>query len=610
MLGKPLPDNMVFLGACNPWRLKTQRMTFDENVGIKKSIPNQVSNSYRLLYTVQPLPETMIEFVWDYGHLDSETEKRYIDAMFSSLNRDDDKNFKNTIVGLVCAAHHQFKKWEDVSSVSLRDVARYKILYNWFYSSSITRNRMSIKKKGKNTVKMHNQAAILALLHCYYLRISSKDKRAELLFKLEPHLKKLDMIKEEVEELLYQEEMDFLERMKPLPEGIAENQALRENVFALIVCIFTKIPIFICGKPGCSKSLAVQLLFNHLRGKNSGDEYFRTLPELIPVSYQGSEYCTSESILGVFSRAEKYLNVNAQNKEILPVIMFDEIGLAEISANNPLKVLHNKLEIENVKVAFVGISNWRLDASKMNRALYLSRSDPSLDDLKDTAKIIYKSLDLNETIVESLAKIYCDLRDVLKEKKQEDIFGLRDFYFLIKGISSDLTKLEESQNILDQSETVYSIIRKNLKKNFSGLGDEHEYLWKKFCLYLGITEQECQTKEPSVRELILSNLNDRSGRYLMLITQSDCVSEYIEEIIRNKSQIERLNKQYQGIQRRQTQLRKESKDLNKEVKTLVGSHMADDLTKQSYGFRILSDIILYIEKGYTLVLKKMDHIYS
>lgn len=56
--------------------------------------------------------------------------------------------------------------------------------------------------------------------------------------------------------------------------------------------------------------------------------------------------------------------------------MFDEIGLAEISKHNPLKVLHSLLDNNDSKIAFVGISNWRLDASKMNRALYLARPDP------------------------------------------------------------------------------------------------------------------------------------------------------------------------------------------------------------------------------------------
>lgn len=49
----------------------------------------------------------------------------------------------------------------------------------------------------------------------------------------------------------------------------------------------------------------------------------------------------------------------------------DEIGLAEISPHNPLKVLHETLEKEDIAVAC--ISNWPLDASKMNRMLSIYR---------------------------------------------------------------------------------------------------------------------------------------------------------------------------------------------------------------------------------------------
>jgi hypothetical protein len=77
---------------------------------------------------------------------------------------------------------------------------------------------------------------------------------------------------------------------------------------------------------------------------------------------------------------------------LLPVFVFDEIGLAELSKYNPLKVLHSILEVENRDIVFVGISNWRLDASKMNRALYLARPDPGEDDLKFTAKCIFDQI--------------------------------------------------------------------------------------------------------------------------------------------------------------------------------------------------------------------------
>lgn len=57
-----------------------------------------------------------------------------------------------------------------------------------------------------------------------------------------------------------------------------------------------------------------------------------------------------------FERANRYLKTDAIN--ILPVVVFDEIGLAELSKHNPLKVLHSLLEQENREIAFVGISNW------------------------------------------------------------------------------------------------------------------------------------------------------------------------------------------------------------------------------------------------------------
>lgn len=43
-----------------------------------------------------------------------------------------------------------------------------------------------------------------------------------------------------------------------LEEGIALNAALVENLFVVVVCILNKIPVFVVGKPGSSKTLAMQ----------------------------------------------------------------------------------------------------------------------------------------------------------------------------------------------------------------------------------------------------------------------------------------------------------------------------------------------------------------
>ena len=58
-------------------------------------------------------------------------------------------------------------------------------------------------------------------------------------------------------------------------------------------------------------------------------------------------------------------------KKFLSLLVFDELGLSEKSPANCLKELHSKLEMslnpkEQKQISFIGISNWRLDATKMN----------------------------------------------------------------------------------------------------------------------------------------------------------------------------------------------------------------------------------------------------
>ena len=86
------------------------------------------------------------------------------------------------------------------------------------------------------------------------------------------------------------------------------------------------------------------------------------------------------------------------------------MGLAEISHYNPLKVLHSELD-GNQKVAFVGISNWTLDASKMNRVIHLSVQEPELEDLILTANTIanniyeeIENISTYKNIIENLTK--------------------------------------------------------------------------------------------------------------------------------------------------------------------------------------------------------------
>ena len=596
LFGKSLPKNMVFLGACNPRRYKPDQAVFDNNIGIRKDRYHvqqlqAAMGGERLLYTVVPLPETMLEYVWDYGFLDRDTEKKYIATMLKiCVHLSEQAPWFKVLVPLISESQAFIREREDVSSVSLRDVVRFCRLFDWFHASIIKRDSNS------SSVATMRRAAITSLLLCYYFRLKSLTHKQEYIDMIEKTF--ITMFPEEqikqpfVTDWLNVEQMDIINRME-LPSGTAKNRALLENIFVLLACIINRIPLVICGKPGCSKTSAVQIVISNLKGKKSRDSFFQTLPELIAVSYQGSQNCTSESIEKVFERANKYLTAQS-NSSLLPVIVFDEIGLAELSPHNPLKVLHAELEVETCKYGFVGISNWRLDASKMNRTLYLACSDPDGEDLELTGNVIAKGI-LEESeaarrlkdILPGLSIAYYKLFSSLKlEQKYEYYFGLRDFYSLIKGV---VREIQHNPHI-----DPYTTIRRQLTINFDGIVDGASFMWNNLCRILKREELRLQYEPPNLKQILDQNLNKHSssGRYLMLIAENESAIDYVERYIHVMS--------CRGTQN---------------IRTLVGSQMPGDLVStytytEAYSYRVLMDIILYAEKNVTLVMRQLGHLYD
>ena len=291
-----------------------------------------------------------------------------------------------------------------------------------------------------------------------------------------------------ITDLLDEEQTYLIKRAKNLhkiPEDIAVNTPFKENILTMFICIFSRTPLFVCGKPGSSKTITVNILKKMFNSqKTSGDlNYFDGFCRIKTEYYQGSEQSTDKGIDRVFRKA---LN-SGEKYERLPLVFIDEIGLAELSIHNPLKVLHkyldstdrehiemddfevndnskiktrrknikvfklNKKKIEendiqkqlrkwnlnlNNKVAFIGISNWNIDASKMNRNVYLARPDLSKETLNQTGIIIIKQKFKNydqrtkefkqivKKIILRLSVTYSNFREMQKVStyKLENIF--------------------------------------------------------------------------------------------------------------------------------------------------------------------------------------------
>lgn len=281
--------------------------------------------------------------------------------------------------------------------------------------------------------------------------------------------------------------MVFLEEMN-LPLNIAHNAALRENVFMMVVCIDNRLPLFLVGKPGSSKSLAKTIVANSMAGRNSSSELLRNFKQIQVFPYQCSQYSTAKSILDVFEESKRFQE-RMDPAKFVSVVVLEEVGLAEASPGLPLKVLHPYLEDgtaglnldeEEVRrenrVAFIGISNWALDPAKMNRGIMVTRVPPDDNELIGSADGIAGSLRNSQiqvglqTFFHPLAQMYralCQKQlseatnvDTDIEGKRE-FFGLRDFYSLIKMLCSMCLET--------QKPPTWSQLEHAIRRNFSGL---------------------------------------------------------------------------------------------------------------------------------------------
>jgi hypothetical protein len=150
-----------------------------------------------------------------------------------------------------------------------------------------------------------------------------------------------------------------------------------------------------------------------MKGIYSKNSFFKQYPQIIQIYFQGSETTTPNDVTELFKKAESLYenfkkNESKDDKVPIYIIFFDKLGLAEKSPTNPLKILHHKLEYDgkNEGVCFIGISNYYLNAAKINRALSLSvpNLEDQLDQLKNTAKSIVRSI--SEEISKNTSKIF------------------------------------------------------------------------------------------------------------------------------------------------------------------------------------------------------------
>ena len=452
--GRKLEENIRLIGACNPYR---RRPKGSKVCGLTYS---NGDNNNDLVYLVNILPQSLMYYVFNFGSLEKKNEDQYISSIISDII--DEKKLKEETKNIISKCHEYLRNKFDDSIVSLRELARFKKIYYFFLEYYKKKNKCLQKKSYPESEKL--KSIIISIYLSYYIRLVDGASRSKFNNNFKKDFKKLvnynfdinkqienfnedDLIYEgelrddlqenygindfsefNFHDILSKEEDFILDNANP-EKGIGKNDSLKENIFLLFTCLNTNIPLIIIGKPGSSKSLSAQLICKVMNGKYSSSEFFKLYPSIIQSYFQGSNSTTPGDVEGIFEIAKGRLDVFKKNKnsDEIPIsmILFDELGLAERSKNNPLKALHSHLDFEGKEegISFVGISNWTLDAAKINRALCLSvpNLDDNLKDITNTSKSIAESINLDfgtKPIFEKiLPNVYFNYKNYLKVLK-------------------------------------------------------------------------------------------------------------------------------------------------------------------------------------------------
>ncbi|XP_009952271.1 PREDICTED: E3 ubiquitin-protein ligase RNF213-like [Leptosomus discolor] len=481
---KILTDSLKIVAACNPYKRHTKETIEKlEKAGLGYRVRSEDTLEKigyvplrQLVYRVKPLPPSLLPLVWDFGELNEKTQSLYIREIVKSAMKNKISMGNLDIFTSVISASQKFlrKKKDECKVASLRDIERCMSVVLWFYKLRDLLfpliDEKKYKKEQEPILNDAQRALVLSVGACYYVSLESRKDYLEEVAKC--FSVPASLLKQEIE--LCQEV--FLDNLS-VPEATACNDALRENIFMIVLCMDLRVPLFLVGKPGSSKSLSKTIAVNAMKGRLSKRPLFKRCKEIQLLSFQCSPHSKPEGIMSTFRQCAQFQK-GKNLDEFVSVVLLDEIGLAEDSPEMPLKTLHPLLEDGCVddenpepyqKVGFVGISNWALDPAKMNRGLLVFRTDPDKEDLIKTAEGICAAqchLQGIEDFFPVLAEFYCK---VLKTQKVE-FFGLRDFYSLIKMIlsySQDKNEVYLPPD-LETSHTLH-LLKENMGKQQAGL---------------------------------------------------------------------------------------------------------------------------------------------
>ncbi|CUI15319.1 Hypothetical protein, putative [Bodo saltans] len=155
----------------------------------------------------------------------------------------------------------------------------------------------------------------------------------------------------------------------------------------------------IAGRPGSTKSASLDALVvsSDRSCTDSRCRFFRFWKPIKKFVVQCTRETTAQAILRVAKSAALHQRIRDTIEPVQCILVLEEVGIAVGSKHNPLMVLHSLIdrgvEMDDgtlIRIPIIGISNYSLDAAKMNRMRITFRGNPKLDDLVKTAKTLMR----------------------------------------------------------------------------------------------------------------------------------------------------------------------------------------------------------------------------
>ena len=141
-----ISDRFIIIGACNPYRALNE-----ENQNLQFGLTKRNTKQRKLVYTVNPLPYSLLNFILYFNDLPKETTLKYIQKMNEKINCSNEN--KQLINKLVSESHSFIISKGDISSVSLREINKFEKFFNFFHEKYLNIYRKKNLEEKKNLKK-------------------------------------------------------------------------------------------------------------------------------------------------------------------------------------------------------------------------------------------------------------------------------------------------------------------------------------------------------------------------------------------------------------------------------------------------------------------------